>query len=138
MPYLSLFALRTNTTDRHQLSTSANPNITAVHLDGTGRQSVVVGSDVVDIWPKLHRKSALSDKTHEFPIVGVLLNKLFKVIVTGDISGVVRVWDMESLAITTHFDTRMRITAMAFDNSTRRLLIGQEDGGVTAWNYRYA
>ena len=109
-----------------------------MHLDGTDRQSIVVGSDVVDIWPKLHRKSALSDKTHEFPIVGVLLNKLFKVIVTGDISGVVRVWDMESLAITTHFDTRMRITAMAFDNSTRRLLIGQEDGGVTAWNYRYA
>lgn len=67
-----------------------------------------------------------------------MYNPNFKQIITSSESSVIKVWDIETgNAIFEYGDAHgdSAITALAFDNTSRRLLSAGRDGCVRIWNY---
>ncbi|ESO87414.1 hypothetical protein LOTGIDRAFT_92084, partial [Lottia gigantea] len=84
--------------------------------------------------------------SHNKPVVQVLYNPSFKVVITACEESVVSVWDMETGEKSMQFVnahtlmedgvlTPLEITAMAFDPPMRRLLTGARDGIIKVWNF---
>lgn len=75
---------------------------------------------------------------HKEPVVQVLYNPIFGVVITGDEGGHVMVWDAstgqrEVAFVGTHPGAKM--TSMSFDYSHRRLLTTGSEGSVKLWNF---
>merc|ERR1719259_927978 len=73
--------------------------------------------------------------SHHNPISVASYNHTFCQIVTGDDKGIVKVWDLESNRKTFEFAIKIPISALAFDSSHRRLIIGCRDGTTRIYNH---
>ena len=68
----------------------------------------------------------------------MLYNTPFRQVVTGDLDGTITVWGVEvGEAVFSFSDTHegSNLSAMAFDNSQRRLLTAARDGSIKLWNF---
>ena len=75
--------------------------------------------------------------SHHNPISVASYNHTFCQIVTGDDKGIVKVWDLESNRKTFEFAIKIPISALAFDSSHRRLIIGCRDGTTRIYNHTF-
>ena len=77
----------------------------------------------------------LAPQGHQHPLVAVLYSYHFYLVVTGDESGSVCVWDVRSGAQVFRFEHGSRLTAMELDHTGRKLITGGVDGRVILWNF---
>ncbi|KAF5917883.1 hypothetical protein HPG69_010036 [Diceros bicornis minor] len=84
-------------------------------------------------------KAGEKTTTCSTPLCAILYSKLLKQVVSGCLSGVVSVWEMETGRRLMEFsvigDQYVELTAMSLDESERCLLTGLRDGTVKMWNY---
>ncbi|XP_048078063.1 EF-hand calcium-binding domain-containing protein 8 [Ursus arctos] len=77
--------------------------------------------------------------TYSSPLCAVLYSRIFKQVVSGCLSSLVSVWEMETGRRTAEFsvsgDQPVELTTMCLDESERRLLTGLRDGTLKMWSY---
>ena len=92
------------------------------------------------LWQAADRKAP---NGHIHPITCALYNPIFEMIVTADDSAEVRVWDLNTGGVIfcfsrSHTNDRgetVKVSAMAFDLTLRRLITGAHDGSAKIWNF---
>ena len=76
---------------------------------------------------------------HNAPLCSALYNVNFRQVVSGDESGVVCVWSVETGKQAFRFRETgknvSKMTAMCFDDGCRRLVCGYHNGTVKDWNF---
>ena len=65
----------------------------------------------------------------------VLYSFHFYLVLTGDESGSICVWDVRTGGQVFRFEHGARLTAMELDHTGRKLLTGGADGSVCLWNF---
>ena len=97
------------------------------------RKAIVTGATRLDLYERKRRQEAVSH-----PVAAALYNRAFSQVVAGDAGGVVSVYDCIKGGRVFSFSEAhgtSKISAMAFDNSGRRLLTGAQDGTLYMWNF---
>ena len=92
------------------------------------------------LWPAADRKAP---NGHVHPVTCGLYNPIFEMVITSDESAEVRVWDLNTGTVIfcfsrTHVNSNgepVKISAMAFDLTFRRLITGAHDGTARVWNF---
>ena len=79
--------------------------------------------------------SLLAPEGHRNPLVSVLYSYQFFLVISGDESGLICVWDVRTGRQVFRFEYGSRITALLLDNTGRKLIIGDAKGYVSLWNY---
>jgi len=77
----------------------------------------------------------LAPSGHRHPLVSVLYSFQFYLVVSGDESGTICVWDVRTGVQVFRFELGSGLASMALDSSGRKLLTGAVDGTVTLWNF---
>ena len=77
----------------------------------------------------------LAPEGHRSPLVSVLYSHSFYLLLSGDESGSIIVWDVRSGAQIFRFEHGSRLTTMQLDSTGRKLLCGGADGEVSIWNF---
>ena len=77
----------------------------------------------------------LAPSGHRHPLVAVLYSFQFYLVVSGDESGTICVWDVRTGVQVFRFELGCGLASMALDSSGRKLLTGAVDGTVTLWNF---
>ncbi|XP_074067988.1 EF-hand calcium-binding domain-containing protein 8 isoform X2 [Macrotis lagotis] len=77
--------------------------------------------------------------THHSAVCGVLYSKTFRQVVSGDLAGMVSVWELATGKKVIQFATSeskdVELTAMILDELERSLITGMRNGTVKMWNY---
>lgn len=82
------------------------------------------------------RATSLAPKGHKVAVVAVLYCTLYHLVLSADESSVVSVWDVHSGRALFRFEhAEAKLTAMALDNTGRRLVTGADDGAVRLYNF---
>ena len=101
------------------------------------KETIVTGAVRPKLWNK-QRKVTTTTKGPEHDICTALYNPHFRQIVTGDLKGTIVVYNLEDgLEVFQFNDTHDKapLSAMAFDNTGRRLLTAAQDGSLKMWNF---
>lgn len=77
----------------------------------------------------------LAPKGHRHPVTSVLYSHQFYIVISGDESGLICVWDARSGRQVFRYEYGSRLTAMQLDSSGRKLIIGDANGDVSLWNF---
>lgn len=77
----------------------------------------------------------LAPQGHCHPLVAVLFSSQFYLVVSGDESGIICVWDVRSGLQVFRFEHGSRLTAMKLDRTGRKLITGGADGEMNLWNF---
>eukprot|EP00931_Biecheleriopsis_adriatica_P049577 TRINITY_DN28689_c0_g2_i1.p1 TRINITY_DN28689_c0_g2~~TRINITY_DN28689_c0_g2_i1.p1 ORF type:complete len:1101 (-),score=248.22 TRINITY_DN28689_c0_g2_i1:96-3398(-) len=109
--------------------------LTCMAFDEEG-PALIMCSSLVNVLPVSVKVE--TSRTHLAPIIGALYNDVFNQVISGDNTGTVCVWDIQTGKLEfefrrAHQDHKM--TCMAFDESKRCLYTGAEDGAVKHWNF---
>ena len=110
------------------------------------RQALLLATNQVAVFEHKDTEVQLQQmQSHIEPVNIVLYNKLFQVAVSASTDSIVAVWDAVTGERTMQFvahkdivngeEVRIEITAMAFDQTLRRLMTGARDGAVRIWNF---
>lgn len=85
------------------------------------------------------KAAKLDDASHNSPLCSALYNSNFSLVVSGDESGNVIVWHIETGAQAFRFTdsgkNSSKLTSMCFDDGGRRLIVGYHNGYVKDWNF---
>lgn len=98
--------------------------------------SLMLTSKKINIWPI--KATEDMSTSHEFDVTCAMYNPNFGSVISCDDQSNVYVWDLEDGKLIFKFGEahdKMRITAMAFDISQRRLITGAHDGSIKMWNF---
>jgi WD40 repeat protein/Ca2+-binding EF-hand superfamily protein len=79
--------------------------------------------------------SLLAPKGHRDPLVAALYSHQFFLLVSGDESGRICVWDIKAGRQNFSFEHGSRLTTMTLDDSGRKLITGGANGAITMWNF---
>ena len=107
------------------------------------QQCLVTTTRWLSIWQP-PRKTATQDvlnaamlapRGHRHPLVAALYSHHFFLVVSGDESGLICVWDVRSGHQVFRFEHGSRLSAMQLDETGRKLLTGGSNSEVTLWNF---
>ncbi|KAL0018315.1 hypothetical protein WJX77_008577 [Trebouxia sp. C0004] len=100
------------------------------------RSRMVTAFHRLAVWP--HMCVSDDNAGHEEPLVAALYNNLFQVVISGDESGTICMWNIHTGERQGHFKHchgHGRLTAMTLDAQERRLLTGSNSGELKMWNF---
>ncbi|BFI40394.1 hypothetical protein MPTK2_7g09070 [Marchantia polymorpha subsp. ruderalis] len=97
------------------------------------RQVLLCGGATLEMWHKRKAREARTSK-----LCGCLYNSLFRQVVVGEVDSLIMVWSIDTGEDVFTFSDALRgtkLSAMAFDQSQRRLLLAGQDGSLRMWNF---
>lgn len=116
--------------------------ITAVAFN-PAQECLVTANRRLQIWQhprktataEVIKASTLAPQGHKHPLVAAVYSHQFYLLVSGDESGRICVWDIKTGRQNFSFEHGSRLTAMALDGTGRKLIAGGADGSVSLWNF---
>jgi WD40 repeat protein len=104
------------------------------------RNTIATLGRSICLWQAADRKAP---NGHIHPITCALYNPIFEMVITADDSAEIRVWDLNTGAVIFCFSQahvnvkgeNVKVSAMTFDLTLRRLITGAHDGSAKIWNF---